>query len=161
MRADIRTDPRPLLKPLAASLVCVVLAGILRNYPRYLPPDFTSDFLLGREDSFHGGYQWAFYAHLAAGPVTLLLGRGAPAFRRPGVARPLRRRVALPGLGLGLVAPTAGRVRGVATHSTGSIFRSSVRIRDRRQSGPHDVSSPVTRCRTLPSANAMFAIPPR
>lgn len=74
MRADIRTDPRPLLKPLAASLVCVVLAGILRNYPRYLPPDFTSDFLLGREDSFHGGYQWAFYAHLAAGPVTLLLG---------------------------------------------------------------------------------------
>jgi hypothetical protein len=91
MRTGIRTDPRPLLKPLASILVCVVLAGILRNYPRYLPPDFTSDFLLGREASFQGGYRWAFYAHLVAGPVTLLLGlalmsvavrRRAPAWHR-------------------------------------------------------------------------------
>ena len=74
MRAGLLIDPRPLLKPLTGLLVCVVLAGILRHYPRYLPPDFTSDFLLGRDAYFYGGYQWAFYAHLAAGPVTLLLG---------------------------------------------------------------------------------------
>lgn len=74
MRTGPHVDPRPLLRPLAAVLVCVVLAGILRNYPRYLPPDFTSEFLVGREASFFGGYQWAFYSHLAAGPVTLLLG---------------------------------------------------------------------------------------
>lgn len=67
-------DPWSILKPLLGLLVCIVLAGILRNYPRYLPPDFTSDFLLGREAYFHGGYRWAFYAHLAAGPITLLLG---------------------------------------------------------------------------------------
>lgn len=74
MRAGVLTDPRPLLRPLTGLLVCVVLAGILRNYPRYLPPDFTTDFLLGRDAYFNSGYQWAFYAHIATGPVTLLLG---------------------------------------------------------------------------------------
>ena len=74
MRTGALTDPRPLLKPLTGLLICIVLAGILRHYPRYLPPDFTSDFLLGRDAYFYGSYQWAFYAHLAAGPVTLLLG---------------------------------------------------------------------------------------
>lgn len=74
MRAGLRIDPRSLLRPLAGLLVCVVLGGILRNYPRYLPPDFASDFLLGRDAYFFGGYRWAFYAHVAAGPVTLLLG---------------------------------------------------------------------------------------
>ncbi|MFM8292442.1 MAG: DUF2306 domain-containing protein [Planctomycetia bacterium] len=74
MWAGGHIDPRPFLRPLAGLLVCVVLTGILRNYPRYLPPDFASDFLLGRGAYFFGGYRWAFYAHVAAGPVTLLLG---------------------------------------------------------------------------------------
>jgi len=96
MRAGVLTDPRPLLKPLTGLLVCVVLAGILRNYPRYLPPDFTSDFLLGRDADFYGGYQWAFYAHLAAGPVTLLLGLGL-------MSQGLRRRLPAWHRGLGRV----------------------------------------------------------
>ena len=74
MRPSILTDPQPLLKSLLGLLACVVLAAIVSNYPRYFPPDFTSDFLRGRADSFFGTYQWAFYAHLAAGPVSLLLG---------------------------------------------------------------------------------------
>jgi hypothetical protein len=74
MRPNILTDPQPLLKPLLGLLACVVLASIVSNYPRYLPPDFTSDFLRGRADSFFGTYRCAFYAHLAAGPVALLLG---------------------------------------------------------------------------------------
>ena len=68
------TDPQPVLKSLLGLLACVVLAAIVSNYPRYLPPDFTSDFLLGRSDSFFGAYRWAFYAHLTAGPLALLLG---------------------------------------------------------------------------------------
>ena len=41
---------------------------------RLSAPDFTADFLVGREATFYGSYQWAFYAHIASGPVTLLLG---------------------------------------------------------------------------------------
>jgi small-conductance mechanosensitive channel len=74
MRPSILTDPHLLLKSLLGLLTCVVLAAIVSNYPRYLPPDFTSDFLYGRADSFFGTYRWAFYAHLAAGPVALVLG---------------------------------------------------------------------------------------
>jgi hypothetical protein len=59
---------------LSQALVCVVLVGILRNYPRYLPPDFTADFLVGRRGSFDGAYAWTFYAHLITGPLALLLG---------------------------------------------------------------------------------------
>lgn len=95
MRPSSLTDPQPLLKPLLGVLVCVVLAAIVSNYPRYLPPDFTSDFLLGRADSFFGAYQWTFYAHLAAGPVSLLLGLalGSDGLRRryPAVHRVLGR----------------------------------------------------------------------
>lgn len=74
MRSDFFPPPLSLLIRLSQALVCVVLWGIVRNYPRYLPPDFTTDFLLGRQESFHGAYAWAFYAHLLSGPVSLLLG---------------------------------------------------------------------------------------
>jgi hypothetical protein len=74
MRPSSLTDPRRVLKSLLGVLACVVLAAIVSNYPRYLPPDFTSDFLLGRADSFFGAYRWAFYVHLAVGPLALLLG---------------------------------------------------------------------------------------
>ena len=74
MRSDFFPPPLSLLIRLSQALVCVVLWGIVKNYPRYLPPDFTTDFLLGRQDAFHGAYEWAFYAHLLAGPVSLLLG---------------------------------------------------------------------------------------
>jgi hypothetical protein len=44
------------------------------GYPNYFPPDFTDGFLFGRESYFVGGYQWAFYAHIVSGPLSLLLG---------------------------------------------------------------------------------------
>jgi small-conductance mechanosensitive channel len=44
------------------------------GYRDYFPPDFAADFLRGREAYFFGAYQWAFYAHVVSGPVTLLLG---------------------------------------------------------------------------------------
>jgi len=63
MRCGVLTDPRPLLEPLTGLLICIVLVGILRTYPRYLPPDFTSDFLLGRDAYFYGGYQCRTAGH--------------------------------------------------------------------------------------------------
>ena len=47
---------------------------IIFNYSDYLPPNFSSDFLLNREDYFYGYYQWAFYIHIISGPPTLPIG---------------------------------------------------------------------------------------
>ena len=55
-------------------LILRVTVGIVLRYRDYLPPDFGSDFLRGREVYFFGSYRWAFYAHLASGPLGLLLG---------------------------------------------------------------------------------------
>jgi hypothetical protein len=59
---------------LAGLLVFKVTGGVVFNYHNYLPPNFESDFLQGREGYFFGSYQWAFYAHLVSGPCSLILG---------------------------------------------------------------------------------------
>jgi small-conductance mechanosensitive channel len=59
---------------MAGVLVLKVTASVLSNYRGYFPPDFTSDFLHGRDGYFWGGYHWAFYAHILSGPVSLVLG---------------------------------------------------------------------------------------
>jgi len=59
---------------MALSLIIRVTIGVLLNYRDYFPPNFESEFLRGRQDYFFGSYQWAFYAHLVSGPVTLILG---------------------------------------------------------------------------------------
>jgi len=63
-----------ILKLLTCALICKVTISVLLNYRDYLPPNFESDFLHGREHYFSGSYSWAFYAHIASGPCTLLLG---------------------------------------------------------------------------------------
>ena len=63
-----------LLKLLSLIAIGKVLVGVLVNYRDYLPPNFEADFLLGRESYFWAGYHWAFYLHIFAGPVTLVLG---------------------------------------------------------------------------------------
>ena len=55
-------------------LILKVTVGIVVNYRDYLPPNFQSDFLLGRESYFSGSYQWAFYTHIFSGPCSLILG---------------------------------------------------------------------------------------
>jgi predicted membrane protein DUF2306 len=69
---------------LAALLVLKVNLTVVWGYRNYFPPDFNSDFLRGREAYFAGAYQWAFYAHIASGPVSLFLGTLliSEAFRR-------------------------------------------------------------------------------
>ncbi|QEH31686.1 hypothetical protein OJF2_01510 [Aquisphaera giovannonii] len=58
----------------AGLLVLKVTANIVSNYVDYFPPDFRSGFLRGREGHFAGIYEWAFDAHILAGPLTLVLG---------------------------------------------------------------------------------------
>jgi uncharacterized membrane protein len=62
------------LRILAALLIWKVTLSILLEYRHYIPPNFDSDFLRGREAYFWGAYGWAFYVHLASGPASLILG---------------------------------------------------------------------------------------
>ncbi len=55
-------------------MILKVTASVVSNYHQYLPPDFASDFLRGRERYFWGVYRWAFYTHILSGPVSLILG---------------------------------------------------------------------------------------
>ena len=67
----------PVIRIVAALAVLVVVDVLIRTlvrYADYFPPDFTTGFLVGREGHFFGTYSAAFYAHIAAGPVVLLLG---------------------------------------------------------------------------------------
>src|SRR5580700_1421905 len=74
MADDRSTKLRPALTLLGAVLIFKVTAAVVLGYRNYFPADFNSDFLRGREDCFAGAYQWAFYAHIASGPVSLVLG---------------------------------------------------------------------------------------
>ena len=51
-----------------------VVAQVVGTYQDYFPPNFDSDFLLGRESEFYGSYQLAFNVHVTSGPLALLLG---------------------------------------------------------------------------------------
>lgn len=68
------TTLRRILTLLACAVILKVVAGVVLSYRDYMPPDFESDFLRGREDYFSGRYQWAFYAHILSGPCSLFLG---------------------------------------------------------------------------------------
>jgi len=65
---------RRLLVGVAVILIFKVTLSVVIGYRQYLPPDFSSDFLLGRESYFFGPYRWAFYAHLVSGPASLVAG---------------------------------------------------------------------------------------
>jgi hypothetical protein len=74
MRPRHPTLPVRILTLLAGVLIIKVTASVVSNYSDYFPPNFTSDFLHGREDHFFGPYQGAFYTHILSGPVALMLG---------------------------------------------------------------------------------------
>lgn len=59
---------------MAAALVLKVTAAVVWGYRDYFPLNFAADFLRGREGDFAGVYRWAFYAHVASGPVSLVAG---------------------------------------------------------------------------------------
>jgi hypothetical protein len=74
MMNDRATIPQRFLTFLAAVLVLRVTATVVLKYVNYLPPNFESEFLRGRDSYFFGSYGWAFYVHIASGPVSLVLG---------------------------------------------------------------------------------------
>jgi len=57
-----------------AVLVLKVTASIVLGYRDYFPPNFAADFLHARGAYFWGTYSCAFYAHILAGPLTLVCG---------------------------------------------------------------------------------------
>ena len=62
---------------LATALLAVkIFISILTEYRFYFPADFTANFLIGREPTFHGLYRLAFYVHLISSPTALLLAAG-------------------------------------------------------------------------------------
>jgi hypothetical protein len=63
-----------ILTILAAVLIWKVTLSVVFDYWDYVPPDFQTDFLRGRESYFWSAYAWAFYAHLISGPPSLILG---------------------------------------------------------------------------------------
>ncbi|WP_435011097.1 DUF2306 domain-containing protein [Tundrisphaera lichenicola] len=58
----------------AGALILKVTFSVISGYDHYFPPDFSSDFLRGRQGHFRGAYRWAFYTHILSGPVSLILG---------------------------------------------------------------------------------------
>jgi len=63
-----------LARVLAYLLIGKTTVVVLLSFPDYFPPNFRSDFLLGRSAYFFGPYQWAFYAHILSGPFALING---------------------------------------------------------------------------------------
>lgn len=58
----------------ALLLLLRVTASVLVSYRDYLPPNFSRGFLQDRGAYFWHGYHVPFYAHIASGPLTLILG---------------------------------------------------------------------------------------
>lgn len=66
--------PFIILKWMSYILIVKVTLNVIAFYPGYFPPNFETDFLLGRQDYFWGAYSWSFYVHLISGPPTLIVG---------------------------------------------------------------------------------------
>jgi len=74
MQNSRSTKLQSVLTFLAGLLILKVTVSVMLGYRDYFPPNFQSDFLRGRQSYFFGTYQWAFYTHIASGPVSLILG---------------------------------------------------------------------------------------
>lgn len=59
---------------MAVLVVIKTVVAVLLNFWDYFPPDFRSDFLMGRRSYFFGAYAVAFYVHIVSGPFTLAAG---------------------------------------------------------------------------------------
>lgn len=74
MQSDRPKRLRQALRLLVFALIVKVTVGVIITFGSYLPPDFDSGFLIGRDLYFWDGYHLAFYTHVVSGPCSLLLG---------------------------------------------------------------------------------------
>jgi len=65
---------RRVIAVLAWLLIVKIVIVVVLSYRNYMPPNFASDFLLGRKPYFFHGYHLAFYTHILSGPLSLVLG---------------------------------------------------------------------------------------
>lgn len=65
---------RRLLQLLGVLLIGKIVVVTFLSYRDYMPPNFEVAFLIGREGYFFQGYQWSFYPHIVAGPLSLIFG---------------------------------------------------------------------------------------
>lgn len=74
----MRAEGVTVLKSTSLFLACLLILKIVVitwvSYRDYMPPNFESVFLEGRQSYFFREYQWAFYPHILSGPCSLLLG---------------------------------------------------------------------------------------
>lgn len=62
-----------LLTVVVALLIVRVTVEVVMGYVNYFPPNFSSDFLHGRQATFDR-YRWSFYPHIISGPFALFGG---------------------------------------------------------------------------------------
>ncbi len=62
------------LKWAVVLVIAKVTLSVLLTLPDYVPPNFESGFLRGRDRYFWQGYHLPFFAHIFAGPLSLILG---------------------------------------------------------------------------------------
>src|SRR5262249_44749570 len=74
MHNSSRSTFQRVLTLLIVVLILKVTVSVVIGYRHYVPPDFDNDFLSGRQSYFFGPYEWAFYAHIVSGPISLILG---------------------------------------------------------------------------------------
>jgi uncharacterized membrane protein len=71
--STLSTKLRRLITVVVALLIVRVTIEVMLGYVNYFPPNFSSDFLHGR-DAYFSRYQWAFYPHIVTGPLALFVG---------------------------------------------------------------------------------------
>lgn len=74
MRTKSSSVLNGLLTLLAVALIWKIVVAVFMNYWDYMPPNFESAFLRGRDRYFWHGYHWPFYVHILSGPWSLILG---------------------------------------------------------------------------------------
>lgn len=62
-----------LLTVVVALLIVRVTVEVVMGYVNYFPPNFSADFLHGRQATF-ARYRWSFYPHIVSGPFALFGG---------------------------------------------------------------------------------------
>lgn len=92
----------------AVVLLAKVLVSIVLEYVNYFPPNFDAVFLIGRKETFQGIYPPAFYVHILASPIALVVAAYLMLSGRWRTHGPWHRRLGKFQLGLvvGLVVPS-------------------------------------------------------
>lgn len=74
MRSDRATLLTAVLRVAMVLVIVKIIVSVLLTLPDYVPPNFETDFLRGRDRYFWRGYHVSFFVHIFSGPLSLILG---------------------------------------------------------------------------------------